>query len=120
LLSAARLRANQQKRNRIMNKQELTEWAKDNGDSQGCISVELLCSLLDANAIVPSAEIVKHEKTMEHLNMYRLAINEIDDFFEYANESDSDKKKIREILHKLTGKLMFSIGKIKPLALSKE
>lgn len=59
----------------------------------------------------------KQEMIMKHLNAYRSAINEIDDFFEYANESESDRKKVREVLHRLTEKLMMSSGDMtKPTA----
>jgi len=36
---------------------------------------------------------------------YQFSINKIDDWFEYMNESDTDRKKIHEILDNLTLRL---------------
>lgn len=39
------------------------------------------------------------------LTAYVEAINEIDDYFEYRNESKKDRERVHMILEKLTGKL---------------
>lgn len=39
------------------------------------------------------------------LNYYQKAINAIDDYFEYANESSRDRKKMHQILGNLTDEL---------------
>jgi len=46
------------------------------------------------------------EEPNSPLNAYMEAINEIDDFFEYANESRTDRKRVHEILGRLTEKLV--------------
>jgi len=40
------------------------------------------------------------------IKAYQDAINEIDDFFEYSNESKSDRKRVHYILADLTAKLV--------------
>lgn len=40
------------------------------------------------------------------LHAYQATINRIDDFFEYSNESKSDRKFIHEQLNKLTNSLI--------------
>ena len=42
------------------------------------------------------------EKTQKWLDCYMSAINKIDDYFEYTNESQRDKKYVREVLSELT------------------
>jgi hypothetical protein len=45
------------------------------------------------------------EKDKKALEEYKKAINKIDDFFEYANESKKDREFIHGVLDNLTGKL---------------
>lgn len=45
----------------------------------------------------------------KRVEIYREAINEIDDYFEYANDSEVDKKVVRKILSDLTEKLVKSL-----------
>lgn len=45
-------------------------------------------------------------KDEEYLSAYRSFVNEIDDYFEYRNESLSDRKKVYQLLDNLTDKLM--------------
>jgi hypothetical protein len=40
------------------------------------------------------------------LTIYQGAVNEIDDYFEYRNESKKDRKKVHEILKRLTENLV--------------
>ena len=42
---------------------------------------------------------------MTPFQLYQNAINEIDDYFEYRNESKKDRKMVHSILEKLTRKL---------------
>ena len=44
-------------------------------------------------------------KEEEYLSAYRSFINEIDDYFEYSNESLKDRKKVHQLLGNLTDKL---------------
>jgi hypothetical protein len=44
-------------------------------------------------------------KANSQLFSYQKAINEIDDYFEYAMESKQDQKKVHQILGNLTDKL---------------
>jgi hypothetical protein len=44
-------------------------------------------------------------KHVDMLNAYQRTINRIDDFFEYANESDSDREFIHKQLEHLTDAL---------------
>lgn len=46
------------------------------------------------------------EKDKAVLEAYKKAVNRIDDFFEYANESVSDRKYVHEVLDKLTKELV--------------
>ncbi len=39
------------------------------------------------------------------LSMYQKAVNEVDDYFEYANESKKDQKQVHKILGNLTDAL---------------
>ncbi len=41
-------------------------------------------------------------RVAEALRKYQTAINKIDDYFEYSNESEKDKTFVREVLSKLT------------------
>jgi len=43
---------------------------------------------------------------MTKLEAYQKAINKIDDYFEYANESKSDRERIHKILAELTADLL--------------
>ena len=45
------------------------------------------------------------EKLKKQLIAYQEAVNKIDDWFEYANESAADREKVHEILDNLTLKL---------------
>lgn len=45
------------------------------------------------------------DKLRKKLRAYQEAVNKIDDWFEYANESDADREKVHEILDNLTLKL---------------
>jgi hypothetical protein len=45
------------------------------------------------------------DKLKKKLSAYQEAVNKIDDFFEYANESKSDRERVHEILDNLTLKL---------------
>jgi len=45
------------------------------------------------------------QKDTEALKVYMRTINRIDDFFEYTNESESDRRFIHEQLDKLTKQL---------------
>ncbi len=47
----------------------------------------------------------KSQKDQAALEAYQHTVNNIDDFFEYSNQSISDRKFIHEQLDKLTGKL---------------
>lgn len=47
-------------------------------------------------------EIIRLKK---QLDAYRHAVNKIDDWFEYMNESKADREKVHEILDNLTLKL---------------
>ena len=47
-------------------------------------------------------EIIRLKK---QLDAYKHAVNKIDDWFEYANESAKDREKVHEILDNLTLKL---------------
>ena len=44
-------------------------------------------------------------KTQQMLKAYQEALNKIDDYFEYSNESEKDKKKVRKVLSELTEEL---------------
>lgn len=45
------------------------------------------------------------DKLKKQLVAYQEAVNKIDDWFEYANESKADREKVHEILDHLTLKL---------------
>ena len=48
----------------------------------------------------------KYVKQLEtRLRVYEHAINEVDDYFEYRNESEQDKEYVRGILSRLTNRL---------------
>lgn len=64
--------------------------------------------------VEPEKEGKLKNTAINHLKMYQRAINEIDDFFEYANESMSDRYKVKSILSKLTVSLSLSVCNIKP------
>ena len=52
-------------------------------------------------------EIISTLNKKEHqLQVYRNSMNEIDDYFEYRNESASDREFIHEVLHELCLDLM--------------
>lgn len=44
-------------------------------------------------------------KQKKYLNCYRDFVNQIDDYFEYRNESLKDRKKVHQLLGNLTDKL---------------
>lgn len=46
-----------------------------------------------------------HFKTIAERDIYRKAINDIDDYFEYANESAKDRQKVYSILDSMTKEL---------------
>jgi hypothetical protein len=48
---------------------------------------------------------VKNIRLQKQLDAYKDAVNRIDDWFEYANESATDREKVHEILDNLTLKL---------------
>jgi hypothetical protein len=50
-------------------------------------------------------KITDKEKTEAALKAYIESINEIDDYFEYANESKRDREFVHSVLNKLTNKL---------------
>ena len=45
------------------------------------------------------------QKIEDEFTAYRTAINAIDDYFEYMNESKADRKVVHQILKKLTTEL---------------
>ena len=49
-----------------------------------------------------------HNKTMTKLECYQKAINRIDDYFEYSNESKLDRERVHKILADLTTNLVKS------------
>lgn len=46
-----------------------------------------------------------NQRLLQNTTAYGKAINQIDDYFEYRNESLSDRKKVHQILGNLTDKL---------------
>lgn len=55
---------------------------------------------------IPYDELLENaRKDQVYLSAYRNFVNEIDDYFEYRNESLSDRKKVYQLLGNLTDKL---------------
>lgn len=51
------------------------------------------------------SNIKDYTKTTQQLTAYQIAVNQLDDFFEYMNESKSDRAQVHQILDNLTKKL---------------
>ncbi|ASU03330.1 hypothetical protein [Pseudoalteromonas phage J2-1] len=48
----------------------------------------------------------ENQKLQKQLYWYRYSVNQIDDYFEYRNESLKDRKKVHQLLGNLTDKLV--------------
>lgn len=62
---------------------------------------ELIMKMVDAEP-VNNGEAYKAGQTLAALSAYQVAVNKIDDFFEYVNESKSDRNLIHTVLNRLT------------------
>ena len=54
---------------------------------------------------MPKENTVDADKQAEMLRIYQVAVNRIDDYFEYRMQSEQDKKAVQAILEDLTDSL---------------